>query len=139
MSDTHIPAALRRTVIVRAANCCEYCGMPDDAALLSHEVDHIIAERHNGKTELGNLAYACFRCNRLKGSDLTSIDPETGIITRLFNPRTDRWSDHFRLVDAVIEPLSAIGRTTVTFLDFNDDQWLALRAELLAQGRFASR
>ena len=55
----------------------------------SHEVDHVIAERHGGKTVRENLAYSCFRCNRLKGTDLTSIDPQTGKITRLFNPRTD--------------------------------------------------
>ena len=95
MSATYIPERLRRVVISRARHCCEYCWTPDDVPLVAHEVDHVIAERHKGKTELENLAYACFRCNRLKGSDLSSIDPPTGAITRLYNPRTDRWSEHF--------------------------------------------
>lgn len=139
MSETHIPAALRREVIVRAGSRCEYCGMPDDATLVSHEIDHIIAERHQGKTARENLAYACFRCNRLKGSDLTSLDPQTGSITRLFNPRSDKWGEHFRLSGpegASIEPLTAIGRTTAMFLEFNDKEWMALRVELLRQGRY---
>ncbi len=141
MSEAHIPAALRREIIARASNRCEYCGIPDDATLVSHEVDHIIAERHGGKTVRENLAYSCFRCNRLKGTDLTSIDPQTGKITRLFNPRTDKWNRHFRLSDpenAVIEPISAIGRTTALFLRFNDSEWIALRAELQQQGRYTS-
>jgi hypothetical protein len=140
MSEAHIPAALRREVVARARNRCEYCGIPDDATFVSHEVDHVIAERHGGKTVRENLAYSCFRCNRLKGTDLTSIDPQTGKITRLFNPRTDKWNRHFRLGDpesAVIEPISAIGRTTALFLRFNDNEWIALRAELQRQGRYA--
>lgn len=136
MSETHIPAVLRREVIARARNRCEYCGIPDDATLVSHEVDHVIAERHRGKTNRENLAYACFHCNRLKGSDLTSIDPQTGHIVRLYNPRTDQWGDHFHLQGATIEPLTAIGSTTAAFLEYNDPQLVALREELLLQGRY---
>jgi hypothetical protein len=75
----------------------------------------------------------------LKGTDLTSIDPQTGKITRLYDPRADKWRRHFRLMgldDAIIEPLTAVGRTTVQFLRFNDIAWAALRAELLRQGRY---
>ena len=139
MSEAHIPAALRREVVARAGNRCEYCGIPDDATLVSHEVDHVVAERHGGKTTRDNLAYSCFRCNRLKGTDLTSIDPQTGKITRLYDPRADKWRRHFRLMgldDAIIEPLTAVGRTTVQFLRFKDIAWAALRAELLRQGRY---
>lgn len=140
MSETRIPVALRREVIARARHRCEYCGISDDATLVSHEVDHIVAERHGGKTVRENLAYSCFRCNRLKGSDLTSIDPHTGKITRLFNPRADTWRRHFLLVGvdaALIEPLTAVGRTTVQFLRRNDIEWVALRAELQRQGRYS--
>ncbi|HLY32729.1 MAG TPA: hypothetical protein VKQ36_17025 [Ktedonobacterales bacterium] len=51
MSETYIPVVLRRAVIARARNRCEYWGIPDDVALVSHEVDHVIAERHRGKTD----------------------------------------------------------------------------------------
>jgi uncharacterized Zn-finger protein len=50
----------------------------------------IIAEKHRGTTEAENLALACPYCNRAKGTDLGSIDPETGKLTPFFNPRTQK-------------------------------------------------
>lgn len=137
MSGTHIPVAMRRAVAERAHHCCEYCGIVDDATLAPHEPDHIIGEQHGGSTDLDNLAYACFRCNRNKGPNIATRDPQTNIITPLFNPRADRWSEHFSLAGARIEPLTAIGRGTCLLLRFNDEQRLALRAELLRQNRFS--
>ena len=42
---TYIPEALRRQVTERAGECCEYCLLPQEFSLYSHEVDHIIAEK----------------------------------------------------------------------------------------------
>lgn len=75
--STYIPSALRKLVYGRANGCCEYCFFPEIATLASHEVDHIIAEKHGGLTEADNLALSCVLCNKHKGSDLASIDPET--------------------------------------------------------------
>lgn len=58
-------------------------------------------------------------CNRYKGSDIASVDPETGDLIRLFHPRVDRWSDHFQIIDFVFEPLSAAGRVTIQLLRLN--------------------
>lgn len=74
---TYIPTTLRRQVIERAGNRCEYCLLPAEVAFFPHEVDHVIAEKHEGATDIDNLALACWRCNRHKGSDLTSFDPQT--------------------------------------------------------------
>ena len=63
----------------------------------SHQIDHIIAEKHGGPTDPDNLALCCTLCNRYKGSDLTAIDPETGQIVPLFHPRNQALADHFRL------------------------------------------
>lgn len=93
--------------------------MPDSATLLSHEPDHIIAIQHGGTTSLENLAYTCHQCNRYKGPNLASIDPETGERAFLFNPRTDAWQDHFRWEDARIKSLTAVGRATAELLRFN--------------------
>jgi 5-methylcytosine-specific restriction endonuclease McrA len=87
----------RSQVRERAQGYCEYCLLPEEADAISFEVDHIIAEQHGGLTDLGNLAYACFECNRKKGPNLTSIDPQTNEITILFNPRLQQWNDHFQL------------------------------------------
>lgn len=88
----YISAALRRLVAERANNMCEYCLGGDIEALFPHEPDHIAAIKHGGKTEESNLAWACFACNRRKGTDVASIDPQSGEVTRLFNPRDDQWS-----------------------------------------------
>jgi hypothetical protein len=84
---------------------------------------------------LGNLAYACFDCNRHKGTDLSSIDPHTGKVTLLFNPRTQQWRDHFRLqADGTISARTAAGRATARLLSFNDPLRVQIRANLIAAG-----
>ena len=64
MSRTYISVVLRRQVLELAKHRCEYCLVHADDAAFEHEVDHIVAEKHRGVTDLGNLAYACFACNR---------------------------------------------------------------------------
>lgn len=132
MSKTYVPAALRRIVYDRAHTACEYCLVPEIAVFISHEVDHVIAEKHGGQTEEGNLALACTICNKYKGSDLASIDPINGEIVRLFQPRQDRWQDHFRLQDGEIVALDAIARVTVRLLQINRPERIEER-RLLAQ------
>lgn len=91
MSKTHIARRLRDLVRRRANFCCEYCRLPESSDFPAHEIDHIIAEKHGGLTQAGNLALSCILCNKRKGSDLTSLDPLTGDIVLLFHPRRD-WS-----------------------------------------------
>jgi 5-methylcytosine-specific restriction endonuclease McrA len=83
-----ISAALRRLVVERAQHCCEYCLLPHGVSFFPHEVDHIIAKKHGGVTNAEKLTYACWRCNRHKGSDLGSFDPMTGAFSFFFHPRT---------------------------------------------------
>src|ERR1700686_4499325 len=92
-----VNAALRAEVVSRAKRQCEYCLVSEDLRLLKHEIDHVIAIKHGGETTAGNLALSCTVCNKHKGTDLASIDPETGEMQRLFNPRRDQWREHFRL------------------------------------------
>lgn len=104
--------------------------------MYSHEVDHVIALKHGGKTVQENLVLACLPCNRHKGSDLTSLDPLTGEITPLFNPRTQVWSEHFELEGGLIKGVSAVGRTTVFLLKMNEVKRLQLRQALASQGLY---
>ena len=106
---TYVSAELRRLVIERAGGCCEYCRMQTVDRLLPFDIDHIIAEKHGGATDADNLCLACYRCNSFKGSDIASADPETGKATFLFHPRQQRWEAHFRLNEAMIEPLTPEG------------------------------
>jgi hypothetical protein len=114
-----IPVLLRREIIARAGNCCEYCLLNQDDIFFTFEVDHIISEKHAGEATSDNLCLSCPDCNRFKGSDIASIDSETGATIALFNPRTQSWDEHFRLEDFLIEPLTSTGRVTVQVLRLN--------------------
>lgn len=116
---TYVNAALRRLVESRANHLCEYCLIHQRDTYLGCQVDHVISEKHGGLTEPANLAYACTFCNRAKGSDIGSLSPSTGKFTRLFNPRTDRWRDHFCLRGTWIESLTPSGEVTVIILALN--------------------
>lgn len=131
-----IPDRLRRLVRERGAGCCEYCLIHESDTFFSHEVDHIIPQRHGGSAAEGNLALSCLFCNRRKGSDIASIDPATGILTPLFNPRNQVWSEHFRLVGARIDPLSPEGRVTERILGLNHPGRLVERGLLRNLGRY---
>lgn len=100
----------------------------------AHEIDHVIAEKHGGPTEAQNLAMACALCNARKGSDLASIDVRTGAVVPLFNPRCDRWSEHFQLIGGRIEPLTPQGRATAALLQLNHPDRVEERELLLAAG-----
>ena len=112
---------------------CEYCRLPESVSFAVHQLDHIIAEKHGGQTVQENLAYCCTLCNRRKGSDLSSVDPQTGRVVILYHPRRHRWARHFRLEGLRIEPLTAIGRATVRLLALNSEARLAEREALAAQ------
>jgi hypothetical protein len=114
-----IEAALREFVRLRAAGFCEYCRISERFTLAEHEIDHVIAVKHGGQTVETNLALCCTVCNRFKGSDIASIDPETGDLTALFHPRLDRWGDHFEVRNGEILALTANGRVTVRLLRMN--------------------
>ena len=87
MSDTHIPVALRRAVIERASNCCEYCRLSQLDNFFTFHVDHIVSEKHGGETNIDNLCLCCPPCNFAKGSDIAGADPQTGTATFLYHPR----------------------------------------------------
>ncbi len=131
-----VPAPLRAFVRQRAASRCEYCLLHEEDALFPHQPDHIIAVKHRGETREENLAWACFLCNQLKGSDIASIDLETGRVVRLFNPRQDRWAEHFKLDGPLIVPLTPEGRVTEYLLALNHPEGLELREVLIPAGRY---
>ncbi len=133
---TPIPAALRRRIQERAGGRCEYCLLAEEDAYFSHEVDHIIAEKHNGETTFENLAWACFDCNRFKGSDLSSLDPVTKELTPLFNPRIDIWLENFQTSHGLIKATTSIGAVTEKLLKLNLPARVEIRFELTLSGRY---
>ncbi len=98
--------------------------------VFSHEIDHVIAQKHGGATDSENLALTCWRCNRHKGTDLGSFDPETGAFNFLFNPRTQKWTEYFSFLELHLVGLTPSERTTIGLLQMNNDQRLTERRRL---------
>jgi hypothetical protein len=138
MSSIKISQMLRQFVCDRAQRRCEYCLAPEAAFLSPYEMDHIISQKHGGATSPENLAFCCARCNKHKGSDLTSIDPQSSEIVLLFHPRHDKWSEHFQLRGPEIIPLTATGRATVRTLQLNHPDRIEERELLLASGLYSA-
>jgi len=125
---------LREEIQRRAKFRCEYCLWPGSHTRLRFQIDHILSEQHSGRTEEGNLAFSCAHCNRHKGPNVAGIDPQTSQLTPLFNPRRNRWSEHFRWEGAKIVGTSAIGRVTVHVLAMNKPLVVLHRTILMEQG-----
>ena len=136
--SSYVSADLRRLVMTRASHLCEYCLVHEEDTYLGCQVEHIIAEKHNGLTEEDNLAYACTFCNRAKGTDIGSISTDTGEYTRFFHPRRDLWREHFVMNGTLIEPLTAVGEVTARLLQFNHRDRVLERDTLAAISRYPS-
>ena len=132
--SVRVGGELRRKVFERAAGCCEYCRLHQSLVASAHQVDHVIAEKHGGPTTLDNLALSCMTCNLRKASDVASFDPETGDLVPLFNPRIQSWSEHFDLDGPRLVGRTAIGRTTVEFLQLNSFERLVEREAFIRAG-----
>ena len=128
--------ALRELVWQRAQARCEYYQIPQQFVELTHEVDHVIGQQHRGLTEADNLCLACFSCNKSKGPNISSRDPDTNQTVDLYNPRQDEWSDHFRWHGAVLDGVTPVGRATVALLSINALDRATLRESLIAEGVF---
>ncbi|MCB0208301.1 MAG: HNH endonuclease [Anaerolineae bacterium] len=127
-----ISTALRQLVFDRANGRCEYCLLAQKVSAHKHEADHIIPRQHDGETTADNLALACTRCNRYKGYNVGSYDPESGELFPFYNPRRQQWADHFKLEEATITPLTPEGRVTAKMLHLNDANRVEERQRLMA-------
>ncbi len=124
-----IPNELRREVVLRAENRCEYCRLSQAGQEATFHIDHVVPVVEGGPTELSNLALACVSCSLKKGARQFAPDPETDESVRLFHPRTDEWKNHFRWDGTEVLALTAIGRATASLLDLNRPLIRAIRDE----------
>jgi hypothetical protein len=128
--------ALENLVWQRAGGRCEYCQLSKGDLDLSFEIDHIIAEHHEGQTQATNLCLACFACNRHKGPNVAGVDPKTKKVVPLFHPRRHKWSRHFRWDGPLLVGRTSNGRATVIALKINLDYRVDLRQGLIEEGVF---
>ena len=136
MARKYIPVSIERELSKLAKGCCEYCKclemyMPNDL-----NTEHIIPITLEGGNLLKNLAKACFKCNILKHTAITALDPITNQTVPLFHPRKDNWDDHFQWSKDLlkIEGISSTGRTTIILLQTNRQSLINLRSVLIGKG-----
>lgn len=136
-ASRYIDAELRLLVAERAEYLCEYCLIHEDDTYIGCEIDHVISQKHGGKNSADNLAYSCFFRNRHKGSDVGSVLVESDEFVRFYNPRKDKWAEHFRLEGSCIQPLTKIGEATCRILlRFNSSERLIERETLIDISRY---
>ena len=129
MKARRVPAALRRRVADVAAYRCGYCLTAQEIIGPLLEIDHLRPTALGGTSDETNLWLACPHCNGAKGARVDAIDPESGQTVPLFNPRTDKWPEHFIWTDggATIAGITPIGRATVAALNMNHPDIVATR------------
>lgn len=136
---------IRRRALDRANGLCEYCHIRAWPLTVDH-VTPVSSRRGAASTagqphpeldDLSNLAAACPLCNRGKWDRTSSPDPLTGYRQRLFNPREDRWAEHFAWSEDFLLILgrTPIGRATVAQLQFNRLAYQLQRRTLRAAAR----
>ena len=132
MSD--IPARLRRLVVSRAGDRCEYYRLAQKGQEATFHIDHILPKVAGGRTAAANLALACVSCSLRKEARRSAIEPNTNRGVALFHPRRQGWQDHFRWDGFRIVGLTPTGRATVAALQMNRPLILAIRQEEAARG-----
>ena len=130
MAAAKIPKRLAERVRERARHRCEYCLTDEWLTGQQWEIDHVIPRAQGGPTHLDNLCLACPACNGFKLDRTSPLDPESGQVVTLFNPRTQQWHDHFAWNDdgTHVMGLTACGRATTGALKLNRPLLAAVRA-----------
>jgi hypothetical protein len=100
------------------------------------EIEHILPASAGGSDHESNLWLARRSCNGFKREQTYALDPTTGRRVKLFNPRRQRWSVHFRWSDDGIRVLgkTPCGRATITALQLNNVIALTVRRAWVSVG-----
>ncbi|GBO51987.1 hypothetical protein APA_4091 [Pseudanabaena sp. lw0831] len=127
---------VRERVRLRAANRCEYCLSHQDYILGRLQIDHIQPLAVGGLNTEDNLCLACELCNQYKWKQTVGLDPESGEVVPLFNPRNQRWREHFNWSPEGIEiiGITACGRATIGALRLNNNLAVIVRKNWVQAG-----
>jgi hypothetical protein len=132
---SELSAPIRAAVIARADRRCEYCRLSQAGQEAAFHVDHVMPRAAGGTTTEGNLALACVSCSLHKAAKRTATDPNSGEEVSLFNPRSEKWAEHFQWQGETVLGTTAIGRATISALKMNRPLILAIRKEETIRGR----
>jgi hypothetical protein len=136
MAEGRVSEEHRRVVTERAGGCCEYCRSPARFSSDSFSIEHITPRARGGASDPTNLALSCQGCNNRKFIATEAIDPSTGELAPLYNPREHRWSGHFAWNEdfTVLVGMTPTGRATIVKLALNRVALVNLRRVLRAAG-----
>jgi HNH endonuclease len=125
-----ISDSLRQQAIHRAKYRCEYCRTFSRLTGMPLVMEHIFPKSMGGSDDPENLAASCYRCNEFKGIKTHGIDPQTGRLVPLFNPRQQTWTEHFTWVNGGthVAGLTPTGRASSVALRLNNDYLTEARA-----------
>ena len=117
-----VPQQLKQQIMEDAKYRCGYCLTQQRIIGRPLSMEHLLPVARGGETTRTNLWLACRRCNEFRGARTEALDPTTGIVAPLFNPRTQSWSAHFIWSDDSTEiiGLTPTGRATVSALRLNN-------------------
>ena len=127
---------VRQLVRERAGNRCEYCLCHQDYVFGRLQIDHVYPIAKGGLDTESNLCLACELWNQHKWIKTDDTDPRTGKRAALFDPRRQRWNDHFKWNT---EGTDIIGQTdsgcaTINALKFNNDLAVTVRRNWVRAG-----
>ncbi len=118
MSPQRISVELRLRIAEASWFRCGYCLTALRVVGPLLEIDHIFPEARGGTDDEDNLILACPMCNSHKADKCEAIDPESGQVVPLFNPRREIWNEHFEWTEdgTIIRGKTPVGRATVMAL-----------------------
>jgi hypothetical protein len=136
MSRPYISVQLTAQVLADAGHRCGYCRTDERFTGSPLSIEHILPIAAGGPTERENLWRSCRECNERKGAQVQATDPESGEVVDLYNPRTQRWGDHFRWSEdgLLVIGLTAVGRATVAAIDLNRPHQIVARQRWVIVG-----
>ena len=93
----------------QAKNRCGYCLLPQNLNPTLLEIEHIQPTAKNGNDEEENLWLACRECNSHKSVKTHGFDEKTRRRIKLFNPRKQKWRNHFEFSEDATEIIGKNG------------------------------
>ncbi len=134
--SVYIPVSLRNQIRELDRDRCSYRQTRETLSGIPLTFDHIYPISKGGVTSLKNVCLACRSCNEFKGYSVTGQDLLTQEIVSLFNPRTQKWQDHFYWSNdgTKVEGKTSVGRVTVLALQMNHKAIVTARRRWVSVG-----
>src|SRR6266540_5938983 len=99
MSRRESGAGREERLLAEAGHRCGYCHSSQRIMGVRLILDHLTPRARGGTDEEETLWPSCQPCNGFKQARVEAPDPLSGQLVPLFNPRRQRWSEHFTWAD----------------------------------------